>query len=107
MLDDIIAGFTEPLAAMFEGLSTFLLYPFSWVSDILHGMSDLITSTITGIFSALWSFPGIVYSMTLEPLTEGLPIVWISILMLSITVNVALRVYEMLRGTSIFGWSIG
>jgi hypothetical protein len=48
-----------------------------------------------------------VYSMTLEPLTEGLPIVWISILMLSITVNVALRVYEMLRGTSIFGWSIG
>lgn len=105
-LYESIVSLPETIASALVACFYLLLYPFvvlinliySWVADVVGSYLSIIdvvqacASDITGLVTG--AFGG------------AIPSVWVALMLATIALNVAIRIYKMIKGVSIFGWSL-
>lgn len=91
----LVAGFYLLLYPFVVGLN--LLY--SWVVEMLGAYLAIITS----VFDVLASVEGVIT----DAFSFVLPSVWFALLLVIIALNVGLRIYYLVKGISIMGFSLG
>lgn len=105
-LYEFIVGLPGTIASAIIACLYLVLYPFvvlvnlvySWVADVVGSYLAIIdvvqacASDITGLVTG--AFDGVI------------PSVWVALMLATIALNVAIRIYKMIKGVSIFGWSL-
>ncbi len=103
---EIIVGIPETLITVILSVLYLVLYPvvclisivYGWIIgligpfiDIMHIIYDLGSSTLTSIVGIFG---------------DAFPSLWIVLLGSIVALNVGIRLYYLLKGVSIFGWSL-
>ena len=105
-LYESIVGLPGTIASALIACFYLVLYPFvvlinlmySWVADLFGSYLAIINeiqtcaAELVGLVSG--TFDGVV------------PSVWVALMLATVALNVAIRIYKIIKGVSIFGWSL-
>ena len=105
-LYDAILNLPETIASAIVACVYLLLYPIVLLLNLVYGW-------IVQIFGPLIELVGLFYDVVSSILVDVLgmfdgsfPSLWIFLLGSILTANLVIRVYYLLKGVSIFGWSL-
>jgi len=105
-LYESIVGLPGTIASAIVACIYLVLYPvvvlvncvYAWIADAIGSYLAIIVEVqtcaadIVGLVSGV--FDGVI------------PSVWVALMLSTIALNVAIRIYKLLKGVSIFGWSL-
>lgn len=103
---DALVSLPETLISVLIAITYLLLYPAVCLVNLVYGW-------VVGLVGPCVEIIRIIYGLGSGSLTsivgvfgEAFPSSWLVLLGLIVGLNVALRVYYLIKGISIFGWSL-
>ena len=82
------------------------LYPAVLMADMVYYWVTDFLGSYVGILEVVYDIGSTVGSGVVGMFDGVLPSAWVVLLGLVVALNVAIRVYYLLKGVSIFGWSL-
>jgi hypothetical protein len=103
---DAILQLPATIASAIIAVVYLILYPFicifglayAWIRELIGSYIAIITTVQASVQSVTDLFLGVFDGV--------LPSVWVGLMLVTVALNVGLRLYKILKGVSIFGWSL-
>ena len=105
-LVDLMHGILTALSQAVETLINCIFYPFQVIFTWIGNIAKLIFDTVINFFSSLWGLFDLMYSFLSNNFLSFLPLVWVSIILVGVTIVFLLRLYFFLKDVSIAGFKI-
>lgn len=103
---DQILGLPGTIASAFIAIVYILVYPFVLVINCAYNWIATLLGSYVSIFLVIIDAVDALRSILFDIFDGVLPSVWVGLMLVTISLNVGIRLYRILKGVSIFGWSL-
>lgn len=103
---EVIVGLPETLVSVLVSIVYLVLYPIVCMVSVVYGWIMGLLGPCIDVMGILYDLGTGTLSSVVDVFSSALPSSWIVLLGTIVTLNVAIRVYYLLKGVSIFGWSL-
>jgi len=105
-LQNLALSISEYITQAIYTLVHCLFYPFQLILSWIDKISKLIINTLVSFIGVLWDSFHIVYDFVTNMFIGMLPSLWITLILLAITIIFTLRLYHFIKDISIAGFKI-
>lgn len=97
---------SEYISQAVQTIINCFLYPFQCIFTWIKNIITLIIDSFTSLISTIWNTFDIIYDYIYNLLTLLFPNIWVTLILLGVTIVFLLRIYHFLKDIHILGNSI-
>lgn len=105
-LVDLALAISEYISQAVQTIINCFLYPFQCIFTWIKNIITLIIDSFTSLISTIWNTFDIIYDYIYNLLTLLFPNIWVTLILLGVTIVFLLRIYYFLKDIHILGTSI-
>lgn len=105
-LVDLAIAIGEYITQAIYTLIYCILYPFQCICTGFLNVITLIIDTFINLISTMWNTFNILYDYIYNLFTSLFPNIWITLVLLGVTIVFLLRIYYFIKDISILGFKI-